>query len=69
MISSQDPQRPADLKLIQNELSHSNTQVLHDRLLESGLTAIGIPTMKNKTSGGDTGQARELGDGCGNGKC
>lgn len=63
MITSVDSSRPADLKLLQNELSHSNTQILHDRLIEIGMTSIGIPTMKSKTSGGDTGQARELGDG------
>lgn len=62
-LSTVDPTRPADLKLLQNELSHSNTEVLHKRLLNSALQILGIPVQSTRTSGGDTGAARQLSDG------
>lgn len=62
-LSTVDPSRPADLKLLQNELSHSNTEVLHKRLLNTALQILGIPVQSNRTSGGDTGAARQLSDG------
>ena len=62
-ITSQDPQRPADLKLISNEIKHDNTKVLHDRLFNTALNIVGIPKNSDKASGGDTGQARYLGEG------
>ena len=62
-INTADPARPADVKLIQNELDHKNTEVLHNRLLNLALTIIGIPNITSKSTGGDTGEARALGDG------
>ena len=62
-LSTADPSRPADLKLLQNELSHSNTEILHKRLLNTALQILGIPVQSNRTSGGDTGAARQLSDG------
>lgn len=62
-INTADPARPADVKLIQNELDHANTEVLHNRLLNLALTIIGIPNITSKSTGGDTGEARALGDG------
>lgn len=62
-LSTVDPSRPADLKLLQNELSHSNTEVLHKRLLNTALQILGIPVQSSRTSGGDTGAARQLSDG------
>lgn len=62
-ISTADPSRPADIKLIQNEISHENTEVLHKRLLNTAFTILGIPTQTTRTSGGDTGAARQLSDG------
>lgn len=62
-LNTADPSRPADLKLLQNELKHDNTKVLHDRLLNSALQIIGIPTTQERSSGGDTGMARQLSDG------
>ncbi len=62
-LSTADPSRPADIKLLQNEISHENTEVLHKRLLNTALTILGIPAQTTRTSGGDTGAARQLSDG------
>jgi len=62
-LSTADPARPADIKLLQNEISHENTEVLHKRLLNTALTILGIPVQTSRTSGGDTGAARQLSDG------
>lgn len=62
-IATSDPSRPADLKLLSNDLNHSNTKVLHDRLFNTALNIVGIPKNSDKASGGDTGQARMLGEG------
>lgn len=62
-IATSDPSRPADLKLLSNSLDHANTKVLHDRLFNTALTIVGIPKNQDKSSGGDTGQARMLGEG------
>ena len=62
-LNTADPSRPADIKMLQNEVHHDNTKVLHDRLLNTALQIIGIPTTSERSSGGDTGQARQLSDG------
>ena len=62
-IATNDPSRPADLKLLSNSLDHNNTKILHDRLFNSALNIVGIPKNSDKASGGDTGQARMLGEG------
>lgn len=62
-VTSSDPQKPADLKLLVNQLKHSETKVVTDDLYGSLLNIIGMPRMNSKSSGGDTGQARLLGDG------
>ena len=62
-IATSDPSRPADLKLLSNNIDHTNTKVLHDRLFNAALNIVGIPKNNDKVSGGDTGQARLLGQG------
>ena len=62
-IATSDPSRPADLKLLSNNVDHMNTKTLHDRLLNNALTIIGIPKNNEKSTGGDTGQARMIGEG------
>ena len=63
MELTSDPSRPADLKLLSNNIDHGNTKILHDRLLNTALQIIGIPKSQERTSGGDTGQARMLSEG------
>ena len=53
----------ADIKLLSQKLSHSETKVLYDRLYNNMLTIVGVPRMTDKTSSGDTGQARLVGEG------
>lgn len=63
-IMSQDNQSgKADIKLLSNKLSHSETKVLYDRLYNNMLTIAGVPRMSDKVSSGDTGQARLVGEG------
>lgn len=62
-IATTDPSRPADLKLLSNEIRHDNTKIIHDRLFNIALNIVGIPKNSDKASGGDTGQARYLGEG------
>ena len=62
-IATSDPSRPADIKLISSEIKHDNTKILHDRLFNTALNIVGIPKNSDKASGGDTGQARYLGEG------
>lgn len=62
-IKSSDPALPADIKLLTNDLSHSDTKIYYDRIYNQMLTIAGIPAKNDKASGGDTGQARLLGEG------
>lgn len=62
-INSASPDKPADLKLLVNQLVHSETKVVTDDLYNNALTVCGVPRLNHKASGGDTGQARLLGEG------
>ncbi len=62
-INSSSPDKPADLKLLINQLMHSETKIVTDDIYNSILNIVGIPRMNSKSSGGDTGEARRLGDG------
>ena len=62
-INSQSPDKPADLKLLAQKITHSETKVLKDSTYNDILTIVGIPRLNDKPSGGDTGQARLLGEG------
>lgn len=61
--SNQDRGSSADIKLLSNKLSHTETKVLYDRLYNNMLTIAGVPRMSDKVSSGDTGQARLVGEG------
>ena len=62
-VKSENPSMPADVKLLINDLSHDETKVIYDRIYNNMLTILGIPAKNDKASGGDTGQARLLGEG------
>lgn len=62
-VTSQSPDKPADVKLLTNQLVHSETKIVLDDTYENILTTVGIPRLNEKASGGDTGQARLLGEG------
>ncbi len=55
--------KPADVKLLTNQLLHSETKIVTDDIYNNVLTICGIPRLNDKPSGGDTGQARLLGEG------
>ena len=62
-VTSNDPAKPADVKLLTSQLLHSETKIVTDDLYNNILTICGVPRLNNKASGGDTGQARLLGEG------
>lgn len=62
-VSSQSPDKPVDVKLLTNQLLHSETKIVLDDTYENILSTVGIPKLNDKPSGGDTGQARLLGEG------
>lgn len=62
-VTSDNPQKPADVKLLTSQLLHSETKIVTDDLYNNILTICGVPRLNDKPSGGDTGQARLLGEG------
>lgn len=62
-VMSNDASRPADVKLLTSQLLHSETKIVTDDLYNNILTICGVPRLNDKPSGGDTGQARLLGEG------
>lgn len=62
-VTSDNPQKPADVKLLTSQLLHSETKIVTDDLYNNVLTICGVPRLNDKPSGGDTGQARLLGEG------
>lgn len=62
-VKTENPSMPADVKLLTNDLNHADTKVYYDRIYNQMLTIVGIPSKNDKASGGDTGQARLLGEG------
>ena len=63
IVSQDNGAGKADIKLLSNKLSHTETKVLFDRLYNNMLTIAGVPRMSDKVSSGDTGQARLVGEG------
>lgn len=55
--------KPADVRLLTQQLKHSETKIVTDDIYNKILTILGIPRLNDKPSGGDTGQARLLGEG------
>lgn len=62
-IFSENPDKPADVKLLTAQLEHSQTKIVTDDLYNNALVVAGCPRLNDKVSGGDTGQARLLGEG------
>lgn len=62
-VKTENPSTPADVKLLVNDMSHADTKVYYDRIYNQMLTIVGVPSRNDKASGGDTGQARLLGEG------
>lgn len=63
-LASIDPQRAADLKSVSNKINHSDTQIKYDSMVRALYNITGTPMASGtNSSGGDTGQARALGNG------
>ena len=54
---------PADVKLLSSHLSSSDTKTITDDLYNNVLSICGVPRLQDSPSGGDTGQARLIGEG------
>ena len=62
-ISTSEPSKPADIKLLGQKMDNSQVKTYKDGIYNDVLTIVGIPRLNDKPSGGDTGQARLLGEG------
>lgn len=63
-LKTTDPSRPADAKYLTNALQQSDVMVKYESLVKVAYNIVGVPQPTTKTtSGGDTGDARELGGG------
>jgi SPP1 family phage portal protein len=64
VLNSQNPQQNPDVKTVSNKLDYESTLKVHDILLQILYDVCGVPLSSSSvTSGGDTGQARSLGNG------
>jgi SPP1 family phage portal protein len=61
-VNSADASRPADVKLLTSQLSHSDTKVVTMDLYQTALRIAGIPINAGSSSG-DTGNAKSIGEG------
>lgn len=63
-LKTTDPNRPADAKYLVNALNQTDVMVKYEALVKVAYNIVGVPIPTTKsTSGGDTGDARELGGG------
>ncbi|MFR7590222.1 MAG: phage portal protein [Longibaculum sp.] len=64
LLQTNDPLRPADAKYLVNELNLSEVSTKQEAIIALAYSIAGVPLATTKsTSGGDTGEARELGGG------
>ena len=63
-VNTANPAVPADIKILQQSLNHADVEVLYNRIYNRMLGVIATPKASDRaSSGGDTGQARLLGEG------
>lgn len=63
-IKSINPQFPADVKLLSQSLNHTDIDSYYERIYNKMMGIVAIPKQGDRaSSGGDTGQARLLGEG------
>lgn len=64
LLKTNIPNLPADIKTLSNKINHSDINVKYEKLIKVMYDTVGVPLSSgNVTSGGDTGQARLLGNG------
>ena len=63
-VNDKNPQSPAKVEYVANQLSHSEVNETVDRVVRTLYDIVGVPIASGQvTSGGDTGEARKLGNG------
>ena len=63
-VDDKNPQAQAKVEYVANQLSHSQINELYDRIVKTVYDIVGVPIASGQvTSGGDTGEARKLGNG------
>lgn len=63
-VDDKNPQAQAKVEYVSNQLSHSQINELYDRIVKTVYDIVGVPIASGQvTSGGDTGEARKLGNG------
>jgi len=64
LLKTNNPAAPADIKQLSNSINHKDINVKYENLIKVMYDTVGVPLSSgNVTSGGDTGQARLLGNG------
>lgn len=64
VLNSNNPSFPADIKMLSSKIDHTSINTLKEMILKAMYDIISVPQASgNVTSGGDTGQARILGNG------
>ena len=64
VLNSTSTQFPSKLSLLKTELNHGDINILYNTLKQEMYDAVGVPLASSAvTSGGDTGSARQLGNG------
>lgn len=63
-VNDKNPQTPAKVEYVSNQLSHTEVNAFVDRMVKTLYDIVGVPIASGQvTSGGDTGEARKLGNG------
>lgn len=64
VLNSNNPQTPADIKMLSSDLDQDSSNSFYERNVKAMYDIVAVPQASgNVTSGGDTGQARLLGNG------
>lgn len=64
VLNSNNPSAPADMKILSSKLDQESSNSFYERTIKAMYDIVGVPLSSgNVTSGGDTGQARILGNG------
>lgn len=64
VLNTNNPQAPADIKMVSSKLDQQNSNTFYERTVKASYDIVSVPqASSNVTSGGDTGDARKLGNG------
>lgn len=64
VLNSNNPSFPADIKMLSSKIDHTSINTLKEMIIKAMYDIVSVPQASgNVTSGGDTGQARILGNG------